>query len=341
MRLPASLPVFALIALLGAPQLGDAAPKVKAVQPAKAKLAAKVKKSRSVAAKARLPKAKAPTKRRGVSSALKRQTRRTQAPRTARAKARPASKKSFGPPLRFRSRTGMRKVKLVIFDLDGTLVDSRKDIATNFDAGLRAVGVKLSRHKLLMLVDGSPLEKTFKMAVPNGTEKQLKTFLRAFKASQKSRGPNVETYPGVRSMLRKLSKQPGIQLAVATARPKHNADRILKSLGLTHYFQDVMGTDESHLKHKPAPDILFHVANNLRVAPKNSIYVGDTHTDIGAANNAGMGSVALTYGMGKPAELRAQRPDHMANDVRQVLSLLGLKKPANSNAVGSKTARAR
>ena len=226
----------------------------------------------------------------------------------------------------FRTRGLKRDVDLIIFDLDGTIAETRQDIAINFAAGFKNIGIDVPMNRLLDLVDGSPLEKTYKVIRPNGTKAEMDKFLDGFKSNQKRRGPGGEPYKHIPELLKALRKQPGVKLAVATARPADNAVRMLKKMGLRDKFDFVTGTDGSGMPHKPAPDMLLYVAKRAGVAPGRTVFVGDTKTDMMAGKSAGMSTVALTYGMGKPGELAAQRPDATTGSAAELFRMFGINR---------------
>jgi len=229
-----------------------------------------------------------------------------------------------GKGLHFRAGRISRDVDLVIFDLDGTLAETRQEIAINFAAGFRGIGVEVPMPRLVELVDGSPLHKTYWAVRPNGNEAELGRFINGFLASQKKRGPSGTPYQHIPELLSSLSRLPGVKLAVATARPAENAAQLLEHMGLRDHFDLIAGTSGTTMPHKPAPDMLLYVARRLGVTPRRAVMVGDTHTDLMAAHSAGMGSIAMTYGMGHAIQVRAQNPDLITGDARDLFHALGL-----------------
>ena len=159
---------------------------------------------------------------------------------------------------------------------------------------------------------------------PKGSEAELKKFLDGFLSSQASRGPAGTPYKHIPELLTALRKQPGVKLAIATARPADNAKQLLRHMGLDHHFDIISGTSGTKMAHKPAPDLLLYVARRLGVSPKRSVMIGDTHTDIMAAQRAGMATIAMTYGMGKGPKVRSQNPDLVTGDARKLFHALGL-----------------
>jgi len=246
------------------------------------------------------------------------------APRAQVARRARAARRGTGQGLRFNAGRIRRDVDLVIFDLDGTIAETRHDIAVNFDAGFRGIGVEVSMPRLIELVDGSPLHQTYWAVRPNGNEAELKRFIDSFLVSQRKRGPAGTPYRHIPELLKSLSRLPGVKLAVATARPANNAALLLEHMGLRDHFDLITGTSGTNMPHKPAPDMLLYVARRLGISPKRAVMVGDTHTDLMAARSAGMGTIAMTYGMGEPNKVREQNPDLIANDALELFRALGL-----------------
>jgi len=281
-------------------------------------------------------KAKAGSTRKGRRAVPRRQARTEQRRlqglhRKTRARHRSTDRKraqrkarGIGKGLVFKGKSLRRDVDLVIFDLDGTIADTRVDIAANFKNAFVALGVKVSDSRLLELVDGSPLAKTYWTVRPKGSEAELKKFLNAFEASQVRRPPKGTPYQGIPQLLKALSKQPGIKLAIATARPPDNAEHLLRNMGLNGHFDLITGTHGTGMPHKPAPDLLLYVAERLGISPGRTVFVGDTYTDIRAGKSAGMATVALTYGMGITQRLLAQKPDHSTGSANTLFGMFSL-----------------
>lgn len=115
----------------------------------------------------------------------------------------------------------------------------------------------------------------------------------------------VRLYPGVRETLVALSDRP---IGTMTTRRRRNAERMLAVGGVASCFRAIVGGDEVS-RPKPNPDLPLHAAKAIRAAPSECVVVGDAPVDVLAGRAAGMRTVAVTYGYGEPAELRAAAPD--------------------------------
>ncbi len=213
----------------------------------------------------------------------------------------------------------------ILFDLDGTLADSARDIALGIERALTAVGLAVPSN-LLTMVDGSPLDEIFAMAAPGAEPAMFPRFAQAYRSAYDAHGhANTSLFPGVRDTLEALSTlRPKVRLGVATTKRGSVARDLLRTLEAEHFFDVIEGSAGTDMPHKPAPDLLLHVCGKLDVAPGRSLMVGDTLRDIYAARRAGMRSAAVTFGMGGSDEIIAARPDFVLEEFDELLVILGL-----------------
>ncbi len=209
-----------------------------------------------------------------------------------------------------------------MFDLDGTLADSAADITEALGAAFASTGLHVERP-LAALVDGSPLEELFAVAAPGAGPEEFDRFASAYRAlytSQEHR--RTRLYPGVRDTLESLRLlRPAPRMAVATAKRTATAEDVLHRLGIASFFEVIAGASGSRLRHKPAPDLPLDVCAQLRVAPGRALMVGDTVRDIQAGRAAGMTTAAVLYGLGDRDALLGAEPDHVLEDMEDLLGL--------------------
>lgn len=215
-------------------------------------------------------------------------------------------------------------VDAVLFDLDGTLADTAADIAAALRLSLAELGVDPG-ERLLSLVDGSPLEEVFAVAVPGGTPGQLVRFVDGYRRHyQNGMLGQSRLFPGVRETLdalRALAPRP--RLAIATSKRVAAARELVRGLEIESHFDAIAGSGGSEVPHKPAPDLLLAVLKDLGVPPSRALMVGDTRRDVIAGQRAGMRTAAVTYGLGAHAELSALRPDYLFEEFEELLLVLG------------------
>jgi phosphoglycolate phosphatase len=189
--------------------------------------------------------------------------------------------------------------RAVIFDLDGTLVDSAPDIAMSLNSVLEPLGCKsLTVDDTKPLIGGGALRAIVRACelrgvLLSGDEKAaaLDRFMRTYAAiSGEGRG----LYPGAHELLGEL-KAEGRGLALCTNKVASIARVALGALGIAHYFDVVIGAENGQ-RLKPHPDPLLRALAPLGVGPTDAVMVGDTTSDIDAARSAGIAAIVMAYG---------------------------------------------
>jgi 2-phosphoglycolate phosphatase, prokaryotic len=204
----------------------------------------------------------------------------------------------------------MTSLKAIIFDLDGTLVDSARDLQDAANALLAEQGLRTISLDELKAMVGDGVVKLVEraLAATGGDLSRLPVlaarFLEIYEADA---ARHTEAYPGVPETLEGL-KRLGLSLAVVTNKPYAATIDILETLGLRRFFGAVVGGDTLP-ERKPHPAPILAALERLGVAPEAALMVGDNYHDVQAARAAGARAVAVTYGYShKPhAELGADR----------------------------------
>jgi len=207
--------------------------------------------------------------------------------------------------------------KLIIFDLDGTLVDSCRDLAT-------AVNLMRAHYNLpaLALEDirgyvGNGVRMLVTRAL-QGTTVDVNEALQVQIPLYRAHAVDQTTlYPGVLEGLKQLRERGDI-LAVATNKPAESCDIILKHLGIYDWFISVLAADRFPVL-KPAPDMITHIMTLAGVTPENTWVVGDNYTDLEAARRAGVSSIFVTYGYGTPG---SETPTRQCDAFEAILGVL-------------------
>lgn len=217
--------------------------------------------------------------------------------------------------------------RLIIFDLDGTLVDSVPDLAVAVDRMLAQLGrapagearvrtwVGNGAAMLVRRALADSAEPARVAAVTDAAQQQaLALFQQIYRQEN---GRQTRLYPGVSEVLAVLAEQ-GIALAVVTNKPLQFTEPLLRQLGLAEFFQIVVGGD-CLPQRKPHPLPLLHVCERLGVPPAQGLMVGDSRNDVDAAKAAGMVSAALTYGYNHGEPVTVSEPDWLLDDFRELL----------------------
>lgn len=208
--------------------------------------------------------------------------------------------------------------KGLIFDLDGTLVDSFADLATAVNLTRRSYGeVPLSLPDVRRHV-GNGVEHLVRQTVPVPAERWGEALNRFLSHYDDHVCDETQVLPGVAKVLGHFADR---QLAIVTNKTQHFTDRILAALGLDEPFAVVLGGDALP-KKKPDPAPLLEVLSRLGLAADEVMMIGDGVNDVRAGRAAGVRTIALTTGVEDAATLQAEGPDHLLTHMAQVLDLL-------------------
>lgn len=186
-------------------------------------------------------------------------------------------------------------VRGVVFDLDGTLIDSEKAICAAASLAFGDLGVLVDEAAVADHL-GAPLDELFSAFVPVHDEARLRRFIDRY-ITHHDDHPDRDPppLPGVVAGLERL-KALGLPLMVGTTKPTWRALSGLSACGLTSFFAHIQGTDPP-MKAKPAKDVVVAACAAVGVDPRCAIMVGDTARDVGAARAAGSAAVVVAYGM--------------------------------------------
>jgi len=208
--------------------------------------------------------------------------------------------------------------RLILYDLDGTLVDTRQDIID---------GV---RHTLATLKGPWLTDDEIKDCVGTGLHSLIKQVLRTQDESLAEKGSQLyrkyykehmldhtALYPGAREFLEYFKDR---TQAVITNKPNPFSSQILEALGVAHYFIAILAGDNG-LPFKPDPAAIHHLIERTGVKEDEVIFVGDSPVDIEAARNGGIEVATLSHGFASDEVLRAAKPDHRVNNFQELLDL--------------------
>ena len=217
--------------------------------------------------------------------------------------------------------------KAILFDLDGTLIDSGPDLALAINHMLTSIGRDEFSSDVIHSWVGNGASILVQRALSGQAEinenldselleKSLATFL-DFYANNLCVG--TVTYPHVRSTL-KILKAKGYRLAIITNKPFEFVQPILDGLELNGLFESILGGDSLD-KRKPDPLPLHYTCDKLGVSVEECVMVGDSKNDIIAANSANMQSVGLTYGYNYGEDINEHGPDISIDDFADMIAL--------------------
>ncbi|MGI6644058.1 MAG: HAD family hydrolase [Bacillota bacterium] len=219
-----------------------------------------------------------------------------------------------------------KTVDAVLFDLDGTLLDTTKAILASLRHTVEYFTGTIPPTGVLQKTMGIPLVDVLESLLPGRTQEALQVYvdhnLRVHKDF-------VKPYPGVIETLNAL-KSGGIRLGLVTSKRRHSAQVGLKSACIGDSFEAIVCHDDTD-KHKPDPTPLLMALESMGIASGTVLMVGDTIFDIRAAKNADgalpglrVKSGAVTYGGGLRGDLSSEEPDFLFDDIREVLTACGI-----------------
>ena len=209
--------------------------------------------------------------------------------------------------------------KLVIFDLDGTLLNTIADLANSTNYALKVLGYPIHEPDKYNFMVGNGINKLFERALPDG-EKTEENVLRVRQEFvpyyDQHNADKSRPYPGVTELLETLQTA-GMQLAVASNKYRAATEKLI-----AHYFPNikftaVFGQRES-IPVKPDPIIVKEILQIAKVQEEETLYVGDSGVDMQTAINAGVTSCGVTWGFRPRTELESFHPDHIVDNAEEI-----------------------
>ena len=196
-------------------------------------------------------------------------------------------------------------VDLLIFDLDGTLIESKWDIAYSVNYTLAALGLPERPLEEIFGFVGDGVKRLLRLAVGEGNQARFEEALKVFRGYYLEHCLDRTTfYPGIEPMLEHFSAK---TKAIATNKSIEYTRVILNGLGPQHFTYMVGGDNGFGLK--PEPGMLLHIMEQLGASKDRTVLVGDSTNDINGGHNAGIRVCAVGYGMGNREKMAACQPD--------------------------------
>jgi len=207
----------------------------------------------------------------------------------------------------------------VIFDLDGTLVDTKSDILAGINHALGTMGKDSITLERSLEAIGPGREDFVQAVLPGASKTDGEVFIGAYRAFYRDHCTDrTRLFPGMSDV---LSGSNGIKRGVASNKPRYFTEKILRDLNVLDRFAAVIGPEDV-VHAKPHPEMILRILKRLNADPRRTLMVGDTELDLRAGRTAGIRTCAALYGYGTRSSLMAPKPDFVIEEPRDLLTIL-------------------
>lgn len=212
-----------------------------------------------------------------------------------------------------------KRYDLIVFDWDGTVMDSTAVIAGSIQAACRDLELPVPDDETARHVIGLGLNQALSYAVPDLPEALLPELVARYRHHFLAQDQAIPLFEGARETIEELHGT-GYQLGVATGKNRAGLERALTNTGLKKYFHATRTAEQTF--SKPNPAMLFELMDELGVAPERTLMVGDTTHDVLLAQNAQVDVVALGHGAHPPEQLLELEPLALVGDFAELSAWL-------------------
>lgn len=213
-------------------------------------------------------------------------------------------------------------IKLIIFDFDGTLGDTRDKIVAVMQHVMSELGLEVADAATCASTIGLPLAECFRKIYPQFAESDgercAETYRRYFFAHAPELVPDL--FPHVEETLEVLHQR-GVAMAIASSRTSKSLLGFVRAMHLDGFIAKVVGCEDV-ATHKPAPDAALMILDEFHIAPEEALVVGDMPVDILMARTAGVRSVGVTYGNSTAEQLQSAGADHIISNISELLDIV-------------------
>jgi pyrophosphatase PpaX len=216
---------------------------------------------------------------------------------------------------------GMLRASTILFDLDGTLIDSIELIIDSYLHVVQVHGLPLLTRTEIIEGIGTPLVSVFgRMTDDRDTIAAWIATYREYNLSHHD--TRVQAFPGIVEVVQQI-RGAGRRTGIVTSKNHHGARRGLSLIGLQDAMDVVIGADDvTH--HKPHPEPVHRALEQLGVLPADAVFIGDSHHDIASGRAAGVHTIAVTWGPISRERLALELPDQVVDTPAELLRALGL-----------------
>lgn len=208
-----------------------------------------------------------------------------------------------------------KRYDLIVFDWDGTVMDSTAIIVNSIQSACRDIGLPIPDDEAARYVIGLGLDQALRHAVPTMTEAQRPDMVARYRHHFLVQDGAIPLFEGARETIAELHEV-GYQLAVATGKTHAGLRRAMESSDMKHFFHATRTADQTF--SKPNPAMLLELMDELDVAPERTLMIGDTTHDLQMAHNARVDVVAVGHGAHSEEQLLALNPLALVEDFVQL-----------------------
>ncbi len=212
-----------------------------------------------------------------------------------------------------------KQADVIIFDLDGTLIDSKIDIVNSVNLTLKELGFPKQDKSFIANLIGRGVDSLIKDALGQGRERYFNKAIDIFKKQYKAHQlDNTSLYPNVKKTLGFFAPK---FKAIASNKSEEFVVDTITGLGIAGYFDIIIGGDDPD-SLKPSPKKIKIILDTLKARHDRAIFVGDMPIDIETAKRADIMSCAVTYGLGSKRELIDAKPDYIISDIFKLADII-------------------
>ncbi|SDQ25878.1 pyrophosphatase PpaX [Virgibacillus salinus] len=209
-------------------------------------------------------------------------------------------------------------IHTILFDLDGTLIDTNELIISSFMHTFEQYGRELSRREAIEFI-GPPLRDTFHQVDPDQVEAMVETYR---EHNLYHHDNYVTAFPNVVETIDQLQKK-NFKLGIVTTKMNRTVEMGLKVTGLSNYFETIITLDDV-VHAKPHPEPVLKAMQELEASVDSTLMVGDNHHDIDAGKNAGVQTAGVAWSLKGKEKLSEYKPTYMLDEMRDLLKILGV-----------------
>ena len=221
-------------------------------------------------------------------------------------------------------------MELLLFDFDGTLIDSKVDIATSVNLTLGDLGLPPRPHEEIFSFVGDGVKRLLRLSVGEDNLDQYEEALKTFRMHYLAHClDTTRFYPGIEAVLHQFQ---GIGKAIVTNKSLEYTLRIVEGLDARALFSTIESPDDSS-ELKPDPGMLVRVLERLGISADRAVMIGDSTNDVRAAKAAGVKSCAVGYGYGNREKVLALAPDFYCEEPEDLIRILETEISTTDSAV--------